>query len=160
MSRRSRSRGAPALMTAVAVVVIVGLACGGAGTGAFSTGAFDRGSAIPVESDADGLLGLDIASSVGANTTSRLVTVSNHFDSQIEVTVALRGNATEDADLVVDGTTVGDSTTVSVAAADKRTVDVAVDAGVENGTALRFDVDASGDSIGVSAHNRSTTITN
>ncbi|WP_435102234.1 hypothetical protein [Halarchaeum sp. P4] len=162
--RRTRARshggGRTTLATAVvAVALVVALAYGAAGTGAFTTGMVDRGSSVPVASDANGLLALDVASSVTANTTSRLVTVTNNLGQQADVTVTLRGDARANATLVVDGTSVGDSASVTVADGANRTIDVAVDADAPDGSTVRFDVDADADGVTVSAPDRTTTVT-
>ncbi|GGL38335.1 hypothetical protein GCM10009037_22460 [Halarchaeum grantii] len=165
MSRRRRSRSrsggwSHTTLVAVLSLALVGaLAYGVAGSGAYTTGALDRGSSVPVASDANGLLALDVADAVTANETSRLVTVTNYLGQSTTVTVVLRGDAASDADLVVDGATVGDSASVTLAAGANRTVDVAVDGTASDGSSLAFDVEADGAGVTVSAPNRSTTVT-
>jgi hypothetical protein len=52
---------------------------------AFSSGALDRGSAVDIADDSDGLLGVDVANSVNAGAESRLVTVTNQMDQPLTV---------------------------------------------------------------------------
>lgn len=52
----------------------------------------DRSSSADVADDAGGLFGLDVAPSVEAGTTSRLVTVTNNVGQTIDVTVTLDGS--------------------------------------------------------------------
>jgi hypothetical protein len=52
----------------------------------------DRGSSADVTGDANGLFGFDVASSVTAGTTSRLVTVTNNVGQTIDVDVTLDGS--------------------------------------------------------------------
>ncbi|QLC34833.1 hypothetical protein EFA46_011255 (plasmid) [Halarchaeum sp. CBA1220] len=159
--RRSRSGGwsRTTLVALLALALVGALAYGVAGSGAYTTGALDRGSSVPVASDANGLLALDVADAVTANETSRLVTATNHLGQSVTVTVALRPAAADDADLVVDGATVGDSASVTLAAGANQTVDVAVEGTASDGSSLAFDVDADGTGVTVSAPNRSTTVT-
>ncbi|GGN10414.1 hypothetical protein [Halarchaeum nitratireducens] len=162
MSRhRTRSRGPAgrAFTAALAIAVVVAIALGGAGTGAFATSAVDRDSALPVAADESGVVGLDVSASVAANDTTRLVTVTNSLDAPASATVSLHESARDDADLVVDGSIVGDSATVSLSSGASETVDVRV---ASNTTldALAFDVSATGErGVTVSAPDRSATIT-
>lgn len=90
---RSRSRGSSTswLWVVLCVVLIVVGAPIGPGPGsvseAFTSASADRGSSVNVAGDSGGLFGLEIASSVAAGTTSRLVTVTNNADQSLEFTV-------------------------------------------------------------------------
>ncbi|GGM61181.1 hypothetical protein J2752_001372 [Halarchaeum rubridurum] len=160
--RRTRSRGPSGralLVAALAIAVIVAVAVGGAGTGAFATSAVERGSALPVAADEGGVVGLDVNDSVRANDTSRLVTVTNTLDAPASATVSLHESARDDADLVVDDTSVGDEATLALDPGASDTVDVRVASGTTLDT-LGFDVTASGErGVTVSAPDRSTAIT-
>jgi hypothetical protein len=92
--RRSRSRrsgsgwqGTVVAITAVLVAVAGTLTV--APTTAFTAGTLERGSTAAVADDADGLIGLDVAGSVGAGSSSRLVTVTNQLDRTVTATVTL-----------------------------------------------------------------------
>jgi len=159
--RHTRSRGPSgrALTAALVITVLVAVAIGGAGTGAFATADVERGSALPVATDEAGVAGLDVSASVAANDTSRLVTVTNALDAPASVTVSLHENARDDADLVVDGATVGDEATVSLAPGASDSVDVRVASNTTLDT-VAFDVTATGErGVTVSAPDRSATIT-
>lgn len=71
------------LLLAVIVVVV---AAGGP-TAAFTSGSFARGSTTAVATDGNGLLGLDVAGSVRAGSSNRLVTVTNQRDQSLDVDV-------------------------------------------------------------------------
>ncbi|WP_049934044.1 hypothetical protein [Halarchaeum acidiphilum] len=139
------------------IVALVAVAAGGAGTGAFTTAALDRGSSIPIAGDENGVVGLGVSRSVQSNATSRLVTVTNTLDTSTRVTVSLDENARDDADLVVNGATEGDTANVRLAAGKRRSFDVDVAANATRST-LGFDVTATGGGVSVSAPDRSTTI--
>jgi hypothetical protein len=74
-------------ITAVLVAVAGTLTV--APTTAFTAGTLERGSTAAVADDADGLIGLDVAGSVGAGSSSRLVTVTNQLDRTVTATVTL-----------------------------------------------------------------------
>jgi len=84
---------------------LVGLAAA-RGSGAYTAASFDRGSALPVASDAAGVLGLDVAPSVAAGAESRLVTVTNRAGRPAAVTVTLAetvGTLSNDAGTLASG---------------------------------------------------------
>ncbi|MFB6297522.1 MAG: hypothetical protein ABEH56_03265 [Salinirussus sp.] len=95
--RRSRSRGSGNrwlwIVVAVTLLVVAAPIWGGADTAseAFTSMSSDRGSSVDVAGDAGGLFGLDIAASVSAGTTSRLVTVTNQVGQTVDLTVTLDG---------------------------------------------------------------------
>jgi len=87
--RRSRSRGSGPSLLSAALLLGVALLVVTAGTPAiaFSSASLDRGGTTAVTDDADGLIGLDVAGSVRAGSSSRLVTVTNQQDRTVDVTV-------------------------------------------------------------------------
>lgn len=95
--RRSRSRGSGYHWTWIVIAVALLVVAAPVGPGidtpseAFTSMSSDRGTSANVADDAGGLFGLDVASSVAAGTTSRLVTVTNNLDQTINVTVTLDG---------------------------------------------------------------------
>lgn len=95
--RRSRSHGSGYRWTWIVIIVALLVVAAPVGPGldtpseAFTSMSSDRGTSANVADDAGGLLGLDVASSVAAGTTSRLVTVTNNVGQTIDVTVALDG---------------------------------------------------------------------
>jgi hypothetical protein len=91
MSRRSRSRGRTSLPLVLVALVIVATAGGvvTAPSTAFTSGTLSRSSTAAVADDANGLVGLDVAASVTAGSSSRLVTVTNRLDRTTTVAVTL-----------------------------------------------------------------------
>jgi len=95
--RRSRRRGtgghSPWLIIGLAALVVLGAFGAGVDTGsvAFTSAASDRGTSVDVEADNSGLLGLNVATSVTAGTSSRIVTVTNLVGQPVDVTVTLDG---------------------------------------------------------------------
>ena len=91
------------------VFIGLGAASIGAGvlhsTGAFSTISAGRGISINATSDETALVALDIADEVRSNRDGeRLVTISNNFDENLDVTVELTGQAAQDGTIsLVDG---------------------------------------------------------
>lgn len=90
MRRRSRggSSGPPLISLALVGVVLVLVVTAGSPTAAFTSGSLTRGSTAAVADDTNGLLGLDVAGSVSAGATSRVVTVTNQLDRPLNVSVA------------------------------------------------------------------------
>ncbi|PSP79540.1 hypothetical protein BRC81_04835 [Halobacteriales archaeon QS_1_68_20] len=127
----------------------------------FTTGDLRRGPTAEVVADADGALGIDKAAAVHTGSTCRLVTVTNRFDQEIDVTVALRDDSTHYGSLVVDGLEQGNSTTVTLASGDSRQIDVTVDDDDSyDGETIYYHVTADGSSIDVTATDRRTPIDN
>jgi hypothetical protein len=117
---------------------------------------FDRAGNTDVVTDDSGAVGLDVAGTVTQNETGRLVNVTDQVQGDISVTVALRENSTGEGDLVVDGTVVGNETSVSLIPGEERRIDVSV-GGNATGD-IDFDVTASGAGTTFEGLNRSTTI--
>ncbi len=98
MARRRRSRGSGGRWTWLVIGMVLLVVVSPIGIGlntpseAFTSMSSDRGSSADVTGDANGLFGLDVATSVTAGTTSRLVTVTNNVGQTIDVTVALDGS--------------------------------------------------------------------
>ena len=92
--RRSRSRGSDgrSIWTVLGVVLLLVTAPVGFGlnttTDAFTSLSADRGSSVDVADDTGSIFGLDVAPSVAAGTTDRLVTVTNNAGQTINFTVA------------------------------------------------------------------------
>lgn len=95
--RRSRRRGGGGSRTWWIVGLTLLVAIGGLGAGldtgsvAFTSASSERGSSVDVVDDASGLFGLDVAASVEAGTTTRLVTVTNRVGQTVDLTVTLDG---------------------------------------------------------------------
>lgn len=135
MSRRRGSRGSHtgfALILSGLLVLLVAAGSGGLGTASFSTSDAPRSGSVDVVSDQTAALSLEVASSVHINSTDPLVTVTNQMGRSITVTVELRDDSTHIGDLVLDGTTEGDTTTFTLAETNSQTVDISV----ENDTSL------------------------
>ncbi|WP_147438128.1 hypothetical protein [Halorubrum sp. Atlit-28R] len=109
--RRRRPRAASAgprgtrrgFLAAGAALVGLGAA---RGSGAYTAASLGRGSALPVASDAAGVLGLDVAPSVAAGVESRLVTVTNRVGRPVAVTATLAepvGTLSNDAGTLASG---------------------------------------------------------
>ncbi len=95
--RRSRRRGDGGGKTwwlvGVTFLVVTGAFGAGLDTGsvAFTSASSERGSSVDVADDSSGLFGLEVAASVEAGTTARLVTVTNRVGQTVDVTVSLDG---------------------------------------------------------------------
>lgn len=94
--RRSRKRGGGANMwwiLGLTFLVVTGAFGAGLDTGsvAFTSASSERGASVDVAEDNSGLFGLDVAASVQAGSTTRLVTVTNNVGQTINVTVTLDG---------------------------------------------------------------------
>lgn len=159
MTRRRRRgrggvRGASTLGLAALLAALVVAPAVVPGTASFTAGDVPRSASVDVSRDEDSLLELDAAAAVTAGETDRLVNVTNHFGADATVTVTLRSNST--ADLVYDGTNVGDQTTFTLGPGSTGRVSVAV----ANGTTdpVRFDVDASTTGVTVHAPGREVTV--
>jgi hypothetical protein len=80
---------------------------------AFTSGALDRGSTVDIADDSDGLLGIDVASSVNAGAESRLVTVTNQMDQTLTVTVSAAASLSNDQATLTAGESLTTAATVS-----------------------------------------------
>jgi asparagine N-glycosylation enzyme membrane subunit Stt3 len=69
---------------------------------AFSSGALDRGSAVDIADDSEGLLGIDVADSVNAGAQSRLVIVTNQMDQSLTVDVSSPSASLSNAQKTLD----------------------------------------------------------
>ena len=92
MRRRRRPRGgssiSPLASLALVGIVLSLVVTAGFPTAAFTSGSVTRGSTAAVADDTSGLLGLDVAGSVSAGSTSPIVTVTNQLDRSLDVSVA------------------------------------------------------------------------
>jgi hypothetical protein len=93
-TRRSRQRGtggrSPWVIIGLVALVVIGAFGAGVdtGSGAFTSAASDRGASVDVASDDSGLLGINIAASVTAGSSSQHVTVANNLNRTLSVDVA------------------------------------------------------------------------
>lgn len=162
-ARRSRQRG-PSGAPAVACILLVGVLLALSAVSpvtSFTTGDAGRNPTVDVVGDGDGALGIDTATAVHTASTCRLVTVTNHFDQAIDVTVALRDDSKRYGSLVVEGLDQGNSTTVSLASGGSQQIDMTVDDDDSyDGQTVYYHVTADGSSIAVTANDRSTAIDN
>ncbi|WP_136716510.1 hypothetical protein [Halorientalis salina] len=151
-TRRSRSRTNGSgrhwqalLLAGLVLVALVGPFAAGP-TAAFTSATFDRGSTVGVTDDADGLLGLDVASSVTAGGSSRLVTVTNRLDRTVTVAVSL-------------DTTAGSLSNAGATLAPGETLTTSVSVSCDEAPAsLPFTVESSAGSQFTGTASRSTTV--
>ncbi|WP_267641123.1 hypothetical protein [Haloarchaeobius amylolyticus] len=160
--RRGPGRESGAWLKALVVVcwLVVALAhWQGAIAAGYETADVSRSTGVDVVADTDAVTGIDPNGSVHVNATDRLVTVSNRFGQSVTVTVALRSNSTDIGDLVVGGTTVGDSATVDLASGSDVVVEISIpdDASLV-GREVRFDVRAQTTGLYTNASNRSVPV--
>lgn len=167
MSRRRRRRAGssgPRLIPSslVVAIVAVGLALTfGPGVGlpaaGFDTGSADRRSAAPLAADGDAVLSLDIAAGVDAGETDPLVNVTNRLGRDATVTVSLADGSRDVGSLVVDGTAVGNETSLLLAQGATEQVSLAADADT-SGRTVSFHVNASDGGLSATAADRSTEV--
>lgn len=116
---RSRTRGQqwPALAVALLICCVLVVAFVVAPSMAFSSGSLDRGSTVDIADDSEGLVGIDVASSVNAGTESRLVTVTNRMDQSLTISVSSAASLSNSQATLVPGESLTTAATVSCDAA-------------------------------------------
>lgn len=153
--RRSRTRSRrvlPMLVVILGVVLLGGTLLPAA---SYSTGTVDRGASVGVTDDPMALLALDTAAGVTIGQTDQLVVVTNNLESAATVTLTLDDDSATKADLVVDGTTVGDAYTVDLARSASVAIDVAIPADASSvGDDIVFDVSADSSDVDAVVTNR------
>lgn len=87
---RSRTQGRPwqTLVVLLVICFVLVVAFVVAPSVAVSSGYLDRGSAADIADDGEAFLGVDVATSVDAGTTGRLVTVTNQLDQPLTIDVS------------------------------------------------------------------------
>lgn len=146
---RSRSRGpkVPWLWVVLCVALIIVGAPVGPGSGsvseAFTSASSDRGSSVDVAGDSGGLFGLDVASSVAAGTTSRLVTVTNNADQSVTFTVDTSVGTVPDSQRTLQ---------------PKESFVVSVNVACESGDTVRFSINGVADDRFSGSMTRSTDV--
>lgn len=114
--------------------------------GSFTTGDLPRVSNLDAVDDGEGLLGLNVSSTVPIGPRSRLVDLTNnHPDATMQASVTLRSGG--DGTLYADGQS-GDSVVLAIGSGSTRSVDINVQG---NPGTITFDIDASVDGISVRA---------
>ncbi len=143
MRDRSRSRSSgptvPLRSLTLILVVLVVVVTAGTPTAAVTSGSVTRGSSAAVADDANGLLGLDVAGSVSAGSSSRLLTVTNQLDRSLTVDVTSASSLSGTQATLTPGESLTTSTTVGCdSPPDTVTVTVVATAGSQfSGTATR-----------------------
>lgn len=135
-----------AALIVVAVVVTLPAA-------SFSTGSLDRDASVDVVSDTEGVLGLDIASSVSKNQRDWLANVTNNFETTVTVTVSLPNN---DGTLYFGGDS-GSTVSETLTSGTTGTVEIDVDNNLQNGDIIEFSVTATATGLEANA-DRTTTV--
>lgn len=160
MRRRThprRQRNWPVVL-AVITVLLVGLLIVPASS--FSTARVDRGSTFNVVADSEASHNLDIASSVTVGQTTRLVTVTNNFGTDVTIDIQLRSDSTDKGDLVIDNVTVGDGSSFSLPAGGSQVVDITVASdSTLDGKEIYFHVNASASGLTANAPDRNVSVT-
>lgn len=108
-------------------------------TGAFQTGDVPRNSDAVFADDLNGNVELDKETVVEAETTSRLVTATNHMGTDATVTVRLTEGSGDVADLVADGQK-ADSVSFMLVEAESQDVDIQADDAAEDKETLTYEV--------------------
>jgi hypothetical protein len=112
---RSRTRGqqrtAPLVVLLIICVLVVAFVA--VPSMAFSSGALDRSSTVDIADDNDGLLRIDVTSSVNAGAESRLVTVTNRMDQALTVNVSAAAALSNDQATLAPGESLTTAATVS-----------------------------------------------
>jgi hypothetical protein len=120
--------------------IIVLVVTAGTPTTAFTSGSLTRGSAATVADDANGIIGLDVAGSVSAGASSRIITVTNPLDRPLDVEVTAGSVSLSNTQATLDpGQALNTSATVSCdSPPDTATVTVVVTSASQfSGTATR-----------------------
>lgn len=149
-------------VVSVALLLLVLSFAFGAGWGAtasFTTGRQSRAGAVDVTADETAAFGLGIADSVHINSTDPLVNVTNELGQSVTVSVTLDSESEHIGDLVVDGNTVGNSTSFELAEAQTETVSIEIpDDDTLTSETVYFSASGSGSGLTVSAKNRSVPV--
>lgn len=95
-------------------------------SGAFTSTDVPRSSGFDAVDDADGIVGLAVASDVSISKTDWLVNVTNNRAQSVTVTVSLDPSATDVGDLVVNGVNQGNTASFSVASGGMQTVELSL----------------------------------
>ena len=157
--RRTRSR-ATRRRWLLGLLLVTGAAVyGGFSASAFSTGDVDRTAAADVTTDDSGACSIDAATAVHANSTERLVAVTNHLGRPVSVTVTLRDDSTHIGELVVDGSHTGDTASFDLSMGETQSVDIDVpDDDSLVGEEAFFHVEATDSGLDVAATDRSVPV--
>lgn len=126
----------------------------------YTSGDATRGSTAAVVEDDVGAHGLALNDSVRVNATDRLVTVTNDLGREVTVVVDLDPDSQDVGELVVDGSSTGDTATFVLPAGDSKRVNIDVpDDSSLDGRDVVFDVTADDPGLWVNASNRSVPVT-
>lgn len=157
---RQRRRTRNPIVTACGVLVVLVLVVGATLPAAsFTHGAVPRGANADITMDESGALALNVADAVSANDTSDLVGVTNHLGRDVTVTVTLRSDSTDEGELVVDGTTVGDEASITLSQGANETVRIKIPGNSSlTDETVYFHVSASEPGLTANARDRSAPI--
>lgn len=161
--KRHRSRGGRSwlipFILGLVLVVVIGTSGVGFKSVAYSSSSAPRTSTADVVVDESGVHALDTTQAVQINSTEALVNVTNHHTREVSVTVSLRDDSTHLGDLVLDGSSVGNSATFSLTNTATQRVEIQVpDDSSLDGETVYFHVNASTTSYSVSATDRSAPV--
>ncbi|GAB3410526.1 hypothetical protein GCM10027435_01220 [Haloparvum alkalitolerans] len=131
---------------------------GPVGLQAFQTGALDRASSLETVDDGSGGVTIEPYHGMQSGETCMLADLSNGLGSTLSVTVALRDDATQYGNLTLGSGNEGNEVTFSLAVGATERVEIDLASDVSDGTAVGFDVNASDESVAVSAADRSATV--
>lgn len=149
-SRRTTRRGKPLLNRYATgfVVVLLVVSVTALPTTSFLSATLDRSSTTNVVVDGEAVAGLEIAGTVHTGETERLVTVTNNFSQDLQVTTALDSGSTDVGNLVVGGVSEGDSTTfdLGTSASQRVDLDTACDRSLD-GRTVSFSVSVTGSGL-------------
>lgn len=147
--RRSRSILRTSIIAALLVIAVaVSLPAA-----SFSTGTLDRDASVDVVSDPDGVLGLEIATSVSKNQQDWLANVTNNFETTVTVTISLPNN---DGTLYFGGDS-GTTVSASLGPGTMETAEIDVDNNLQSGDVVEFTITATGTGVEANA-DRTTTV--
>lgn len=126
------------------VGLVIAVAVSSVPVSTFSVGEVSRESSVPVASDEQSILSLEIYD-VSAGETQTLVGVTNYVERPVTVTVSLTGKSQEYGTLVYNGSETGDTATFDLNATEGETVSMRVpcDSSLADET-VTFDVHAEG----------------
>lgn len=162
MRRRSRSRrrsGRPWLSVVVVVVTSLLLLTAMPPSASFDTGAAERGAGVPVADDENAILGLSNHSAMNTGETCKLVTVTNHFDPSVTVTVTLREDSEKYGNLTLGNGREGNQTSFSLGSGSSQKVGLETDDNSSyDGDDVYYHVNATGAGVRAVATDRHSTI--
>jgi|GEM_PF-3854711 len=162
MRRRPRRHrnGSGVRSAALVLVVLVVVVATAVPAQSVLSATLDRSSSADVVVDDEAVVGLSLADEVHTGSTERLLDATNNYTDTLSVTVALASNDTDLGDLVLGGTTEGDTATFDLQpdAGQRVSLDVPCDGSLA-GRTVTVTVKVSGPGVDGEVVREHTTVT-